>query len=58
MELKNLVSRMFAVLIGQAPQGEDKEEQFREAVGNTIDDDEEQWRRLSGDTSRDLAPMT
>ena len=58
MELKNLVSRMFAVLSGQAPQGEDREEQFREAAGNTIDDDEDQWRRLSGDTSRDLAPMT
>lgn len=30
----------------------------REAAGQTIDPDEEQWRRLSGDTDRDLMPMT
>lgn len=31
---------------------------FREAAGATIDDDEEGWRRLSGDSMRDLAPVT
>ncbi|MDY6979210.1 MAG: hypothetical protein SV201_04975 [Pseudomonadota bacterium] len=31
---------------------------FREAYGTTIDDDDDQWRRLTGDTRRDLAPMT
>lgn len=30
---------------------------LREAFGTTIDRDEEQWRRLSGDTQRDLGPM-
>lgn len=28
------------------------------AAGQTIDDDEEGWRRLTGDTDRDLAPIT
>ena len=32
--------------------------QFREAAGVTIDPDEDQWRRLSGDTLRDLTPLT
>lgn len=31
---------------------------LREAAGATIDDDEEGWRRLSGDSTRDLAPVT
>lgn len=30
----------------------------RESAGQTIDDDEEGWRRLTGDTDRDLAPVT
>ena len=34
------------------------QEKFREAAGVTIDDDEDQWRRLSGDANRDLSPMT
>lgn len=29
-----------------------------EAAGTTIDADEEGWRRLSGDTTRDLSPMS
>lgn len=28
-----------------------------EAAGQTIDDDEEQWRRLTGDADRDLTPL-
>lgn len=31
---------------------------FREAYGVTVDDDDDQWRRLTGDSSRDLSPMT
>lgn len=31
---------------------------MREAAGVTVDDDEDQWRRLGGDASRDLSPMT
>jgi len=32
--------------------------QFRESAGVTVDPDEDQWRLLSGDTQRDLTPMT
>ncbi|HYE35466.1 hypothetical protein [Methylocaldum sp.] len=32
--------------------------EFREAVGVTVDNDEDQWRRLTGDVDRDLSPMT
>lgn len=31
---------------------------FREAAGTTIGDDDEGWRRLTGDSTRDLAPLT
>lgn len=31
---------------------------FRESAGVNIDDDDDQWRRLSGDSKRDLSPMT
>jgi len=31
---------------------------FREAAGVTVDADEEQWRKLTGDADRDLSPMT
>lgn len=31
---------------------------LREAAGAAIDDDEDSWRRLTGDGKRDLAPMT
>lgn len=31
---------------------------FREAAGVTVDDDEDQWRRLTGDSRRDLSPLT
>jgi hypothetical protein len=31
---------------------------FTEAAGTTIDNDEEGWRRLTGNSARDLAPMT
>jgi hypothetical protein len=35
-----------------------KEAAFREAAGVTIDADEDQWRKLTGDVKRDLTPMT
>lgn len=31
---------------------------FREAAGATVEDDDEGWRRLSGDSDRDLSPVT
>ena len=31
---------------------------MREAAGVTIDDDEDQWRRLTGESKRDLTPLT
>lgn len=31
---------------------------LREAAGITIDDDEDQWRKLTGDSNRDLSPLT
>jgi hypothetical protein len=33
-------------------------EPLREAAGITVDADEDQWRKLTGDANRDLAPMT
>lgn len=44
--------RVLGWFAGDAPQT------FREAAGATIDDDEEGWRRLTGDSLRDLAPVT
>lgn len=37
---------------------EDKPQEFREAAGATVDEDKEGWRRLTGDSLRDLAPIT
>ena len=34
-----------------------KEAAFREAYGQAIDPDEDQWRKLTGDAQRDLTPM-
>lgn len=31
---------------------------YREAAGVTIDDDEDQWRKLTGESKRDLTPLT
>lgn len=39
------------------PVAETKRE-FREAAGVTVDSDDDQWRRLTGDSRRDLTPMT
>jgi hypothetical protein len=40
------------------PGVEQKEAALREAAGTTIDADEDQWRKLTGDGGRDLSPMT
>jgi len=36
----------------------DVQESFKEAYGATVDADDDQWRKLTGDKNRDLAPMT
>ena len=47
----------FLRVVGAAlPEGYDIK--MREAAGATIDPDEDQWRKLSGDATRDLSPMT
>lgn len=51
--LAELISRLFA----KKP-AEPAETALREAAGRTIDADEDQWRKLTGDADRDLAPMT
>jgi hypothetical protein len=38
--------------------GRKDEAPMREAAGATIDADEDQWRRLTGDSNRDLNPLT
>lgn len=43
---------------GYAPENDAAALPVREASGATIDDDDEQWRRLSGDTQRDLSPTS
>lgn len=47
-------------LVGNAPEvaGVVNETAMREAYGTTIDADEENWRALTGDTKRDLNPIT
>lgn len=46
-----------ADLIGETPETVANTE-FREAAGVTVDADEDQWRRLTGNGQRDLAPLT
>lgn len=53
MRLLDLVSRVF----GREPE-RTPVEPLREAAGYNIDPDEDQWRRLTGDASRDLSPLT
>jgi hypothetical protein len=40
------------------PPSPEPEKPFREAAGITIDEDEDQWRPLTGDSRRDLSPLT
>lgn len=41
-----------------APEAAQPEQPLREAVGVSVDPDEDQWRKLTGDGRRDLTPMT
>ncbi len=50
--------RLAAAPSPPAPLPDSEGGKFREAAGATVDADEDQWRRLSGDTRRDLSPMT
>ncbi|TAK86726.1 MAG: hypothetical protein EPO20_06320 [Betaproteobacteria bacterium] len=53
MALKDWFLRVIEAAV---PQG--YEVKMREAAGVTIDADEDQWRKLSGDATRDLTPLT
>lgn len=53
MRLPSFLSRLFGSEPEKAP-----DEPLREAAGITVDADEDQWRKLTGDADRDLAPMT
>lgn len=52
--MKNPFNWFIDLIMADAPQPE----RFIEAVGATIDDDDADWRPLSGDGKRDLSPMT
>lgn len=49
-----LIAKIMSVFGGKA---EEPKSRFVEAAGSTVDD-EEGWRRLTGDARRDLSPMT
>lgn len=51
----SLLSRIIHAILPELPP---QPESMREAVGQMIDPDDEQWRPLSGDAQRDLNPMT
>lgn len=53
MKLSDLISWALPKTPGETP-----DEPLREAAGVTVDADEDQWRRLTGDVDRDLSPMT
>ncbi|MDO8933594.1 MAG: hypothetical protein Q7U97_14465 [Rhodocyclaceae bacterium] len=53
MKLPEFISRFLPGNGEKSP-----EEPLREAAGVTVDADEDQWRKLTGDADRDLSPMT
>ena len=55
--LRELFMGWFTAAVGEPAQPV-KEAAFREAYGQTIDADEDQWRKLSGDAQRDLPTLT
>lgn len=59
MMLSGLVRQLWVKLAGPVEVAEPAEPASRvvEAAGVTIDADEEQWRRLTGDSTRDLQPV-
>lgn len=54
---RNVTQAVVQIFSGPAAEVEEKVT-MREAAGVTIDDDEDQWRPLTGDTKRDLSPVT
>lgn len=56
--LEDLVYGWATAGIGNDPGVLVKDAAFREAYGVTVDADDDQWRKLTGDSSRDLSPMT
>jgi hypothetical protein len=48
----------FLPWVEKAEESKAEERPLREAVGVTIDADEDNWRPLSGDTKRDLSPVS
>lgn len=55
---RGFFGRVWDALAGAAAETTDSDHRFAEAAGQTIDADEDSWRRLSGDGQRDLAPLT
>lgn len=53
------IRELWTRLVGEtSPPASEEAASLREAAGTTIDADEDQWRRLTGDSARDLSPMT
>lgn len=56
MKIKDVWNKLFKG--DEPPQESVAEKPMREAYGATIDADEDNWRPLTGDTKRDLSPMS
>lgn len=54
---KKMADSVAEIFSSPAPEAEE-EVTLREAAGVTVDDDEADWRPLSGDSKRDLSPIT
>lgn len=57
----NFIQRLIGAIVGHPPGDAlpaTGEKRFVEAHGKSIDNDDDQWRRLSGDSKRDLTPMS
>lgn len=53
------LGRLMGWFAGESQEpAESASEPLREAAGTTVDTDEENWRRLTGDGRRDLTPLT
>ena len=58
-KLLHLLQRLATLFTGRAPElAPAGETAMREAAGTSIDNDEDQWRRLTGHSNRDLSPLT
>ncbi|WP_430391080.1 hypothetical protein [Dyella sp. 20L07] len=51
----NILQRLLSVI---SPTSDTSDVRLVEAAGASVDSDDDQWRRLTGDGNRDLAPMT